>query len=69
MALPTLDDGHRLLVCLAVAIKRRDPVLVRQVAEKADKVLPDSQIRRAFSRLRQYGIGDHDLAWLQDVDI
>ena len=68
MSLPTLDDGHLLLCCLAVAVKCRDPVLVAQVARKADKTLPDSQIRRAFGRLRGYAMDDEDMAWLETLE-
>ena len=68
MSLPTLDDGHLLLCCLAVAVRRRDHVLVTQVARKADKTLPDSQIRRAFGRLKGYGMNDEDMAWLETLE-
>ena len=68
MTLPTLDDGHLLLCCLAVAVKRRDPVLVSQVARKADKTLPDPQIRRAFGRLKGYGVSADDMTWLESLE-
>ena len=68
MALPTLDEGHRLLACLAVAIREPDPVLVRQIAEKADKILPDSQIVKTFGRLKNYGVGTSDLNWLEGLE-
>lgn len=68
MSLPTLDDGHLLLCCLAVAVRRRDTVLVTQVARKADKTLPDSQIRRAFGRLKGYGVSEEDMAWLETLE-
>ena len=68
VSLPTLDDGHLLLCCLAVAVKKRDPVLVAQVASKADKILPDSQIRRAFGRLKGYGVNESDMAWLRELE-
>lgn len=69
MALPSLDDGHLLLACLAVAVRARDPVLVSQVAHKADKVLTDSALRRSFGRLRNYGVSDQDMEWLAALDI
>ena len=69
MGIPTLDDGHLLLISLAVAVRLRDAVLVRQVAEKADLNLPDSQIRRSFSKLRGYGVSESDLEWLGSVDL
>lgn len=68
VSLPTLDDGHLLLCCLAVAVKKRDPVLVAQVASKADKILPDSQIRRAFGRLKGYGVSESDMTWLRGLE-
>ena len=68
MSLPTLDDGHLLLCCLAVAVKKRDPILVSQVASKADKILPDSQIRRAFGRLKGYGVSEDDMTWLKGLE-
>lgn len=68
VSLPTLDDGHLLLCCLAVAVRRRDTVLVTQVARKADKTLPDSQIRRAFGRLKGYGVSEEDMAWLETLE-
>ena len=68
VSLPSLDDGHLLLCCLAVAVKKRDPVLVGQVARKADKTLPDSQIRRAFGRLKGYGMNEEDMAWLESLE-
>lgn len=69
MSIPTLDDGHRLLVCLAVAIRRRDTVLVRQVAERADRILSEGTCKRAFGRLRNYGVTTSDMDWLQSVDL
>jgi len=68
MALPTLDDGHLLLGCLAVAVKMRDPVLVAQVARKADRTLADSQITRTFGRLKSYGINADDMSWLASLE-
>ena len=68
MSLPSLDDGHLLLCCLAVAVKQRDPVLVGQVARKADKTLPDSQITRAFGRLKGYGMTVEDMEWLAGLE-
>lgn len=69
MGAPVLDDGHRLLVCLAVAVRRHDPVLVKQVAERADALLSDSTARRSFSRLRSYGVSEADMSWLATVDL
>lgn len=69
MSTPSLDDGHRLLACLAIAIRRRDTVLVRQVAERADRILSDATSRRAFGRLRNYGVTEEDLAWLAKVEL
>jgi hypothetical protein len=69
MALPSLDDGHLLLACLAVGVRSRDPVLVSQVAHKADKVLSASALRRSFGRLRNYGVSEQDMAWLASLDI
>jgi len=37
-----LTPCQRWLCCLAVAIKRRDPVLISQLAEKAEHQLPAS---------------------------
>ena len=68
MSIPSLDDGHLLLCCLAVAVKRRDSVLVGQVARKADKTLLDSQITRAFGRLRGYGMTTEDMEWLESLE-
>ena len=68
MALPSLDPGHLLLCCLAVAVKKRDPVLVSQIAEKADKSLPQSQLKRAFGRLKGFGMNTDDLAWLASLE-
>jgi len=68
VSLPSLDDGHLLLCCLAVAVKRRDPVLVGQVARKADKTLLDSQISRAFGRLKGYGMTAEDMEWLAGLE-
>lgn len=69
MSLPSLDDGHRLLVCLAVAIRRRDTVLVRQVAERSDRLLSDNTAKRSFQRLRNYGCTEEDMAWLSSCDL
>ena len=69
MSIPSLDDGHRLLLCLVVAIRRRDAVLVKQVADKADKTLTEAGVRRAFSRLRTYGITEEDLTWLSEAEL
>ena len=69
MSLPSLDDGHRLLVCLAVAIRRRDTVLVRQIAEKSDRLLSDNAAKRSFQRLRNYGVTAEDMDWLSACDL
>lgn len=69
MAYPALDEGHLLLACLAVAVRAHDPVLVAQVAEKADKVLGESQFKRSFRRLPSYGVRPEDLAWLATAEI
>lgn len=66
---PTLEPAHRLLVCLAVATRGRDPVLVSQVAHKADLTLTEREMKRAFSRLSTYGVSPDDLAWLQAVEL
>ena len=60
---PLPRPGHLLLCCLAVAVKKRDPVLVSQIAEKADKHLPQSQLKRAFGRLKGFGMNTDDLDW------
>lgn len=49
-------------------MKRRDSVLVGQVARKADKTLLDSQITRAFGRLRGYGMTAEDMEWLESLE-
>lgn len=69
MSLPYLDDGHRLLVCLAIAIRRRDTVLIRQIAEKSDRLLSDNAAKRSFQRLRNYGVSAEDIDWLADCDL
>ncbi len=68
MALPSLDDGQRLLACLAVAVRRRDPVLVQQIAARADRLLTDSTIRRTFNRLKSYGLTETDMDWLRSIE-
>ena len=60
-----IDTGHRLLVCLAVAARNRDPVLVTQIAERADRLLTAKEMRRSFARLPTYGVCQLDMDWLQ----
>lgn len=69
MTLPLLEPAHRLLVCLAVAVRARDPVLVCQIADKAERHLSAREMRRAFSRLAAYGVPGCDLAWLQSAEL
>lgn len=69
MSATTLDPAHKLLVALAVAARSRDPVLVSQVAEKADLTLTTREMRRAFGRLGNYGVSREDLKWLQSADL
>lgn len=69
MPLPSLDAGQRLLAALAIAVRARDSVLIRQVAEKADRELADAALRRTFARLPDYGVTKEDLAWLETVDL
>lgn len=69
MSVAVLEPAHRLLVCLAVAVRDHDPVLVTQVAHRADLTLSDREARRAFSRLPSYGISPQDMAWLQAVEL
>jgi len=66
---PVLEPAHCLLVCLAVAARAHDPVLVSQVAHKADLTLTEREMKRAFSRLSSYGVSPVDLEWLQAVDL
>jgi hypothetical protein len=61
----SLEPAHRLLICLAVAARNRDPVLVSQIAERADRLLTPKEMRRSFARLPSYGVGSADLDWLQ----
>lgn len=68
MGLPTLDPALSLLACLAVAVRSRDPVLVQQVADRADKLLGDSVIKRTFARLPAFGVDAEDLEWLSTFD-
>ena len=65
----TIDPAHRLLVALAVASRNRDPVLVLQVAERADLFLSAREMKRAFSRLDAYGVSQDDLDWLQTAEL
>ncbi|MGA0983306.1 hypothetical protein [Vulcanococcus sp.] len=64
-----LEPAHKLLVCLAVATRARDPVLVAQVAQRADLLLSDREARRAFSRLPSYGVSAADMDWLKAADL
>ena len=43
-----LTQGQRWLCCLAVAIKRRDPVLLTQIAERVEQHCPSE---RHYQRL------------------
>lgn len=69
MTTTTLDPAHKLLVALAVAARGRDPVLVAQIAEKADLLLTNREMRRSFGRLKNYGVSPQDLKWLQSADL
>lgn len=64
-----LDPAHKLLVALAVAARGRDPVLVSQIAERADLLLTPREMKRAFSRLPAYGVSQTDLDWLQTTEL
>lgn len=64
-----LDPAHKLLVALAVAARGRDPVLVCQIAERADLLLTPREMKRAFSRLPAYGVSQADLDWLQTTEL
>ena len=44
-------------------------LLIRQVAEKADRELPDAALRRTFARLPDYGVTTDDLAWLESCEL
>ena len=68
MTLPTLDPALSLLASLAVAVRAHDPVLVQQVADKADRQLGDSGIKRTFARLPAFGVTEDDLEWLASFD-
>ena len=68
MGLATLALPHQLLIALVVAVRRRDPVLVRQVAEKADRELADAVLRRTFSKVTTYNLTPDDLHWLQTCE-
>ena len=68
MSLPTLDPALNLLASLAVAVRAHDPVLVQQVADKADRLLGDSVIKRTFARLPAFGVSEEDLEWLASFD-
>jgi hypothetical protein len=63
--MPNLDPALRLLIALAVAVRRRDAVLVQQIAEKVEFTLTAKEAKRAFSRLSSYGVTDGDMDWLR----
>lgn len=69
MGISTLEPAHRLLVCLAVATRAHDPVLVTQIAEKADRTLSPKEMKRTFGRLAGYCVDQSDMAWLQSADL
>ncbi len=69
MGLPTLDDGQKLLACLAVAVRARDPVLVKQIAERVDHVIPEAQVVKTFGRLGAYGLTAEDMDWLEALEL
>lgn len=60
-----LDPSLRLLFALKVAVQQRDPVLVSQVAARAEQSLSPREMRRTFSRLSCLGATEEDLAWLR----
>ena len=62
-----LDPALRLLICLSVAVRRRDVVLVEQIAEKVDIALTPKEAKRALSRLPAYGVTPDDLSWLRGI--
>jgi hypothetical protein len=62
---PVLDPALRLLIALAVAVRRRDCVMVQQIAEQVDLTLSFREAGRTFSRLPSYGVSDADLTWLR----
>ena len=62
-----LDPALRLLICLSVAVRRRDAVLVEQIAEKVDIALTPKEAKRALSRLPSYGVTPDDLSWLRGI--
>ncbi len=53
-----LTPGQRWLCCLAVAIKRRDPVLLTQIAERVEQHCPSE---RHYQRLVAELTGSLDL--------
>ena len=62
---PALDPALRLLIALSVAVRRRDSVMVQQIAERVDRTLSLKEAGRTFSRLPNYGVSDDDLTWLR----
>lgn len=69
MGNPVLEPAHRLLVCLAVATRAHDPVLVTQIAEKAERTLSSKEMKRAFGRLASYCVAPSDMDWLQAAEL
>lgn len=69
MAVAPLEPAHRLLACLAAAVRNRDPVLVKQIATRADLSMTAREVERTFSRLPVYGLSPDDLAWLRTADV
>lgn len=65
----TLEPGHRLLACLAAAVRIRDSVLVKQIANRSDETLSQREITRTFSRLPEYGVSAEDLEWLRTTEV
>ncbi|GEM_PF-2596713 len=64
-----LTPGQRWLCCLAVAIKRRDPVLITQLAEKAEHQLTPARLRRTVSRLDRFQLTAEDWHWLRSLQL
>ncbi len=62
-----LTPCQRWLCCLAVAIKRRDPVLISQLAEKAEHQLTPARLRRTVSRLDRFQLTAEDWHWLRSL--
>ncbi len=62
-----LTPCQRWLCCLAVAIKRRDPVLITQLAEQAEHQLTPARLRRTVSRLDRFQLTAEDWHWLRSL--